>query len=177
MKQMLVEGNLAAPFSGYIHPGDLDWWIYFDASGEPLAERIWLWEAGKRLLGWVFIWPGYESLDLFIHPSMRGQLEETILDWMETYLPSVYQRKYGKPLEKTETYSYADDSYLTALLHRRGYTESPSMVLFRQPVAQIPAPLLPPGFSFLERMDSAYVEQRAAVHASAPSPGITPMVR
>ncbi|MCB9452201.1 MAG: GNAT family N-acetyltransferase [Anaerolineaceae bacterium] len=167
MKRLLVAGKQVSPFSGYVHPGDLDWWVYYDTSGQPLTERVWLWEEHGELLGWVFTWPGYEAFDLFIHPSMRGQLEEIVLDWMEANLPSVFQRKYGKPLETLETYAYADNPQLIDLLKERGYTESPSMVLFRQSLAHVPTPLLPPGFSFLERMDAANVEQRTAVHVSA----------
>lgn len=167
LKQLLVEGKQLSPFSGYAHPGDLDWWVYYDTSGQPLRERIWLWEDGERLLGWVFTWPGYESFDLFIHPAVRGQFEETVLDWMENYLPSAFQHKHGKPLAELTTYPYADDAHLISLLKERGYTASPSMVLFRQSLAQIPTPLLPPGFHFLERMDISDVEKRVMVHVSA----------
>lgn len=167
MKHLLVEGKRVSPFSGYIHPGDLDWWVYYDPSGEPLAKRVWLWENGNYLLGWTYADPSYADFDLFVHPTLRGQIESAMVDWMEAYLPLVFEKKNGRPLEAVATYADTDDISLIALLQQRGYTDSPHVVQFSQQLVQPPTLLLPRGFHFLERMDATYAGQRAAVHASA----------
>lgn len=168
MKQLLIAGKLASPFSAYVHPGDLDWWVYYDTSGEPLTERVWLWEDADRLLGWVFIWPGYSEFDIYAHPAVRATQTARILDWMEIHLPQMTQAHTSGMPEEIAVAAYADDDLMISLLEGRGYRGAPQFVSFSRSLdADLPVPRLPDGFRFLERMDAAYTEQRSAVHASA----------
>ena len=170
IKTLLTEGRLSG-LPGYIHIGDIDWWIYYDPHNEGHSEVIWLWEdEAGTLLGWLWINVARYNYSMAVHPSVRGgQVEAAMIDWADTRLSPAAEAAQ-KPV--TAEFISTNDKSCIALLEQRGYTiEQATMVGFEQYLdSTLPEPSLPDGFTFLDAMEEAYAEKRADVHFNSFNP-------
>lgn len=169
MKALQVACKRVYPYTS-IHRGDLDWWLFYDTTGEPHQERIRLWlDENETLLGWAIKTEAYSEYDMAVHPDWRGTaLEREMLEWGDQSLTEVVRRKGGTEVHAA---AYADNAFQIALLEAWGYRCKDYLVYFAQPLDRpIPQPALPEGFTFLPAMQREYAELRADVHASSFNP-------
>lgn len=165
LKQFISEQRRHTPHSGYPHPGDLDYWLHYDSSAENRSEILHLWEADGELRGWLILYEP-NAFDMAVHQDDRGgQLEAAIiaegirLQGLRPHAPDV-------PLKAV---AYADETARIALLEQAGFVPAGNFLeCFACDLSDdLPAPQLPPGFTFLPAVGPEHVEQRADVHKDA----------
>lgn len=178
MKALLIAGKRANPTTGF-HMGDLNWWLFYDASGIPTSEKARLWELGGKLIGWTWVNPHRGDFDMVMHPDYRGSAHEAeiILQTVDTLSAHVLAQPSklddaGEPQQRTiSAYAFRDETARIAFLESLGFTGADFTIDFVQDIRrELPAPQLPDGFHFLDRMELAYADQRADVHLHAFQP-------
>lgn len=78
MRDLLVEGRKANNGTYYVHPGDLNWWLFYPPLEFDLWQYITLWDDPRnpdRLLGWALLSPTWGAFDVFVQPELRGSPE------------------------------------------------------------------------------------------------------
>lgn len=76
MRDLLRQGRLANNGSYYVHPGDLNWWLFYPPLAHDLWGSIYLWDDPQeegRILGWALIPPDGWTIDVVLRPDLRGQ--------------------------------------------------------------------------------------------------------
>ena len=84
MLNLLTEGRQADNGTYYVHPGDLQWWLFYtDVPQETWQSQIRLWfDPGNQLVGWALLSLGEEAFDVYVSPHLRGDArEEEMLAW------------------------------------------------------------------------------------------------
>lgn len=167
IQNLMRDGMRAYPHS-YMHPGDVEWWLFYNPSGETPQESAFLWEdAAGSLLGWVLTTQTFVEYEVYPHPSMRGSaLEAHMVDWAEDFLKPYINRE--DPNIEIGCV-FADHTSLHEVLRARGYHLRDYLAYFVQDLrADLPpAPALPPGYEFLPRMDISLAAPRAYLHKQA----------
>ncbi|PYE47702.1 GNAT family N-acetyltransferase [Deinococcus yavapaiensis] len=152
--------NVANSQAGYLHPGDLTWWIRQNTVFDP-QEGIELFhdDAGK-LLGFVFNKPPeWATLQAAPHtPS-------AVLDEMLAFA----QAKAAANTQKSLTVAAdAGDEALTRALERADFSRTGERMccfVYRPVVQGVPTPTLPNGFSFSSVTDDPDLKaKRVALH-------------
>lgn len=169
VQELLRDGIRAHPYS-YNHPGDVEWWIYYNPRGDTAENSLYLWEDGAgNTLGWLFCLTRYAEFDLFVHPSARGSSLEAEMVALAEETLRPYLTLENPQIEMGSI--FADHVSLQALLTQRGYTLRDEVVLFQQSLTtDLPVPILPDGFYFLPAMEARYADLRAEVHLGAFTP-------
>lgn len=170
MKQLLRATKRAHPTTG-LHAGELDWWVFYDTSGVPLADKVRLWFDDRQLVAWAWLKVRAASIDCFVHPSYRGtpEHEAVVRDALDDLRARV--QVAGAPAPSVTVYVNEDEEAYIALLERLGFSASEEMVCFAQALSgDLPAPALPDGFYFLERVQPDDAERRALAHKDAFQP-------
>jgi mycothiol synthase len=75
MRDLLVEGRRARNGTYYVHPGDLNWWLFYPPLEFELWRYISLWDDPhdpNRLLGWALLSPTWSAFDVFVQPELQG---------------------------------------------------------------------------------------------------------
>jgi ribosomal protein S18 acetylase RimI-like enzyme len=170
IKALNREGRRFNPLSSYLHNGDLDWWLFYGDRNENWSEMIWLWEDQARtLVGWVMLRPKKAQIEMAVRPSLRGgEVEDRMLAWSEARLNS-----YSHPRQQSiTTFAFVDEAERIALLHQRAYQDGDDeLAFFAQALTdELPAPVLPDGYHFLDAMRPELAAPRAAVHFDAFTP-------
>ncbi|MFQ3660024.1 MAG: GNAT family N-acetyltransferase [Anaerolineae bacterium] len=166
IQQVMRDGLRHAPY-GYMHPGDVEWWLFYNPLGEPPEQSVHLWETPDGACwGWVFYLSRFAEYDLWLHPAARGTaLEREMLSWAEAQL--LARVTHEQPEIECATV-FDDHLSLHALLIEYGYTRQDFLTVLAFDLTQpLPTPTLPAGFSFLDQMEPAYAELRADVHRTA----------
>lgn len=166
LQDLLRAGLQADSRLNYVHPGDVEWWFYYNPGHPPPEQTVSLWrtESGD-LAAWLLLDTEHREFALFAHPAHRSEaLFDHLLKWIEAECLS-------HPSEETkitcEECLQGDNLYKSAL-GRAGYTPTPSFVMFEQTLTKPrPMPTLPEGFRFLECMEERYIDSRAHAHYSA----------
>lgn len=173
MRGLLQAIKRAHPYSG-IHIGELDWWMFYDRSGVPLNDKVRLWFEGDKLIAWTWTHHKRGAFDFFIHPAYRGTLEQDIVLNQTVDALTAYLHEQPRPDDTPQQimgYVDADDSASIALLEGLGFARSEYMTHFAQDIrGELPAPMLPDGFMFLDRIQPSDVEQRVLAHVDAFQP-------
>lgn len=169
MKRLIIEGRKVYPHSSSPHIGDLDWWLYYGAfvNHEPFEETVTLWEDGEQMMAWTLV-EKKGTYDAVVHPSLRGsEAEFAIYDHTQAQIES---RLAGSEFHPG-AFVPADEVQRRERLERRGYVGQDYFTFFMQPLDRdLPTPLLPEGFCFIEAMRPEWADRRADVHFNAFSP-------
>lgn len=155
---------LANPGAGGVHPGDLNWWYYYNPRQMPffIAE-----DSAGQVLGWCVLDSAAGEFDFFGVPGpQQSAIESALLDWCSDHL---LQRDPARR-SLSVCFTYTDDAPKRQFLEAQGYQASPFLAGFSQRLDALPEPLLPPGFRFLEAMHADYAAERARAHAAAFAP-------
>lgn len=169
MKNLAIAGRNATQNRAHVHPGDLDWWLFYGQRQYNWSDIITLWEDENReLVGWQIFSSKACDYDIAVHPALQNtDCGAQMIDWAEAkLLPRA--RAENKPIA---TAVYANETTLIRFLETRGYQCQPDFTLFGQPLdVELPKPYLPEGFHFLEAMRPEWVDKRADVHFNAFNP-------
>jgi molybdopterin molybdotransferase len=68
MQRVVAEGLRDAPDRGYVHPGDVAWWVGWHPRSPAPDELIGLWEPDERIEGWAMIDTG--RVEAFLAPDL-----------------------------------------------------------------------------------------------------------
>jgi mycothiol synthase len=166
IQSVLRAGLRHSPYS-CMHPGDVEWWLFYNPLGDPPEQSVYLWEAANgECTGWAFFLPRFAEYDLWVHPSVRGTAaEREMLAWADAQM----RARVTPNQSQIECATVFDDHLsLQALLAQQGYTRQPFLTMLAFDLTRpVPTPVLPEGFAFLERMEPAYADLRADVHCEA----------
>jgi len=78
MLDLLSQGHQANNGTYYVHPGDLQWWLFYtDTPTEVWQSQIRLWMEDNCLVGWALLSPDEQALDVYMIPSLRGDPRES----------------------------------------------------------------------------------------------------
>ena len=171
MRSILVAGRAHARHSGYIHIGDLNWWLYYILPRQyDLREIAYVWRAGSEVVGWTLFTPDEGLFDLFVHPEeRRSERREHMLAWTEERIVEIARRE---GLSEVRAEVFEDDQAWSGLLQAHGFSPDesrPSLYTVRS-LEHIPDPVLPDGFTLRSMGGEEDIEQRASVHFAAFSP-------
>jgi ribosomal protein S18 acetylase RimI-like enzyme len=147
------------------HIGDIPWGRRQHIGREPEWPTM-LWERDGEAVGWGWVrLPG--DLDVCADPAHAEVLEE-ILAWFPTAAPAV---------ELAVTTMNGDQHVIDAL-HKAGYAEVPDdhlLLRYHHDLADLPAPVVPDGFTVRPVAGDDEVERRVEAHRSAFHPSrVTP---
>jgi ribosomal protein S18 acetylase RimI-like enzyme len=140
------------------HIGGIAWSRLQHVGREP-EWPTWIWEADDFAVAWGWVRLP-EHLDLCIDPAFP-ELINDVLDRFESVAPGD---------ELTVTITGAEPS---AELIRRGYepeADGPFFLHLRRDLDDLPAPVLPAGYSLRSVLGEQDLEQRVAIHRAAFAP-------
>ena len=166
LQDVLRAGLQFNPRLNYMHPGDVEWWFYYNPGLLPPEHTVTLWrtQAGD-LAAWLLLDTEHRDFTFFVHPTYRT---EAIFDHLLNWINAECLKSPSEEAKMTCEGCMRADALYHSALERAGYTPSPSMVMFEQSLTEPrPTPTLPEGFRFLERMEEPYIESRANAHYSA----------
>jgi len=75
MYDLLRQGRLADNGTYFVHPGDLNWWLFYPPLKHDLWGSIYLWddpEAPGKILAWALTPPDGATCDVVLQPGLRG---------------------------------------------------------------------------------------------------------
>jgi mycothiol synthase len=170
MRELLMAGRKAANGTYYIHPGDLNWWLYYPPLEGDYWEHIYMWDDPDqpgRLLGWVLISPDWVGFDVYLQPELRGTgAAADMYVWAGEQAIRI-ARQNGKSTIYVLWVRH-DDDVLGAHFEQRGFNLGRGMVhLTRSLDDAIPSLQLPTGFQVRNCMGESEVESRAKAQYGA----------
>ena len=149
--------------TSHLHIGDLAWQRYPRAPSADWPTRLWF--SGEDVVAWAWSWREADADDdadqfyILVRPD-HAALYDEVLDWAEATNP-------GKSLG---TIAFEHDTLLVQALARRGYRPRQrgpfGLHTFRN-LADIPEPILPPGFKVLSMVEIGDVERKVAGHRAS----------
>jgi mycothiol synthase len=166
LQDLLRAGLLTNPNLTYVHPGDIEWWFYYNPAFLPPEETVTLWrsEAGD-LAAWLLLDTRARVFNLFVHPAHRT---DDLFDHLLAWIDAECLKHLSDEAKITCEECLREDELYKAALERAGYSSEPFMVLFEQTLTEpLPVPSLPEGFRFLEHIEERYIDSRANAHYSA----------
>ena len=178
LHQVLRRGMQAGSPAFYVHPGDLNWWLFYPPlKGDDLFKHLYLWEDPAHpggLLGWVLLSPsGWNTFDVVLQPELYAtQPMSALLEWAETNLYALTrpQAEAGKPVFLRCMWVSEEDVFRRDWLEKRGYVRHSADVHFVYDLSCLPdTPALPPGFTFrpVAALDQPAGPEESAQRAAA----------
>jgi len=170
MRNLLVQGHMAANGTYYVHIGDLNWWLYYPPLEGDFWDHIHLWddpEQPGRLLGWALISPDWVGIDVYFQPELRGsQIAIEMYLWAEEEAVRVARGKGKKTIYVL--WVFHEDAVLSHHFSQRGYRLARGMAhLSRTLDGTIPPTQLVEGFEVRGCKGESEVAARArAQHAT-----------
>lgn len=174
MHALLMAGTAAQTPTHYVHPGDVDWWLFYPPLDGELWDGLYVWDDPAqpgRLLAWALIVPG-QTFDVFTQPELRATpLAAEMRLWAEGKLIEE-TRRIGKDRISVFWVSEGDE-LLNPWLLGRGYAVASRDVFMRCELEALPDPACPPGFSLrscrgLEEVEARARSQYGAFASTAP---------
>jgi mycothiol synthase len=130
MQEVLVMGRRANNGTYYIHPGDLELWLYYPPLGGDIWKDIYLWDdpqATGKLLGWALLSVDWVGFDVYIQPGLRGRPEwAEMYQWADDKAGRIAQSKGKKTV--SVLWIRHDDKVLADYFYSRGYHLTKGMV-------------------------------------------------
>ncbi|MFN8411249.1 MAG: GNAT family N-acetyltransferase [Anaerolineales bacterium] len=143
MLNVLSVGRKAEIATYYVHPGDLQWWLFYTYVPEEVWQsNIHLWKENGQLLGWVFLSMDMDAFDVYVLPELCGTpCEYELLTWAVEQMSAH---------SKVETIWIAeDDQQRIHWLEQNGFVEQTEHTILMKRFLSGPldGPALPDGFS------------------------------
>jgi mycothiol synthase len=169
-KQVLIDGRKASRHSGYIHPGDLDWWLAALRRDYELADLLYLWHEGGKVIGWSLLSPRYPAFDVFIVPDLRASIQHgEMLDWTEARMLDFMHEE--RPDKLHLMWVWEDDEDFQTMLAYRNYAPSgDDMRYMTQSLSgkeKLAIPSVPSGFNVRSMRGEADIPARVEAHRGA----------
>ena len=154
--------RLEAPFAPFAL-GDPAWWMYQHLNKlDEVRVRLWLDERTGRPLGWAWLSLPAE-LDFVLHPDVRGELVDDVLDWFEREASG----------DERAVWALERDRDAVSAIERRGYVRDLDRWLehmVRSLDDPPPEPDVPAGYRLRTVRGDEDVEARVDVHRAAFAP-------
>lgn len=173
MKQLLMDGSQSKIPASYMHPGCLDWDIYYPPSEDENRRNLRLWESISEdqptLEAWAIFSRHEGSFDLFVSPALYGTpAHEAVMGEYVTWAEARAREAGLKRLWPFWAMEY--DTVLARLYKAHSFVVvkiDPAPPLFEQTLDELPAIQLPDGFTVqgVKNLDDGQL--RAAVLQSA----------
>lgn len=171
MCDLLIEGRRANNGTYYVHPGDLNWWLFYPPLECDLWQYITLWDDPRdptRLLGWALLSPTWSAFDVFVQLELRGSREA---EEMHAYAEEQLVR-LARSQNKTRIFRMwvsEKDEISCAYFLKAGFHRSKDNVVYmtRPLEAPIPLPGLPEGWSVRSVLGECEAIARAAAQYGA----------
>jgi mycothiol synthase len=149
MRDLLMVGRKANNGSYYVHPGDLDWWLFYPPLEEDVWDHIYLWDDPAqpgRLLGWVLISPDWVGYDVFVDPRLRGSMQsEQMYLWGQEQATLIARARGNTNIHVF--WILRDDMVLDGHFRRHGYKLTQEFVHLTRSVDETISPAqVPEGF-------------------------------
>ena len=148
MKRLLSLGIRAGGAGFSIHPGDLQWWLFYPPFGENLLAHTWLWDDSSQagqILAWMLVDPSWPSFELFVHPARFGSdLHRQMLLWAEAEALRLC-RPEATALNKL--WIAEGDAFQRAHLESRGFAQAGADTFFLRQLAEPLASPAVPGWT------------------------------
>jgi len=170
----LLQNFNAAAFAqtdgcGYLHPGDIPHRLFNGNKYYDPAAVLTIWEDTDGVAAWVLVAPRSRSFDAQVWPAHRGgEFERLVLQSAEKRTCELMQQ-HAITGDDLFSEAYQCDSARVALLQELGWVkeDEPPWVLNRAALVDLPAPLLPAGYTIRAARGSEEAGPLAAVHAAA----------
>ena len=171
MRRFLIAARSTAGHNaGYMHVGDLTWWMYQNTAFDP-ARNVRLWEADDgELLGFAWFSPP-AMLDVQIHPRWRGTglIEEEMLDWAGEHRRDFFVN--GESPRPLTVAALKDDAGLQAILEGRGYRRaSESFLVLMSDLSETQDRVDPGAISVRHVAGEDEFEERVSIHREVWNP-------
>lgn len=150
MRSILTLGRQSANGSYYVHPGDLDWWLYYLATVPDWDQIIFLWDGpheGAPLDGWALLSPDWRAFDVFVKPALRASPRAaSIYTWAEEQAARLV--RIGGGTELRTMWVLEDDAVLVGYLERRGFVRDEGYLEYLEKTldGELPYACPPPGY-------------------------------
>ncbi len=173
MRYILTEGIKVSRHSGYVHIGDLNWWLYYILPTKQcdLREIAYVWRDGDAVIGWSLFSPD-GVFDLFVHPDERHSARRgAMLTW--TVERAAERAKFAGVSELSTEFVFMDDPTWSDLLAAHGFkpdAANPSLYTAFD-LSSIPDAPVPEGFTIRSVEGTHEAAGRAETHRLAFSPG------
>ena len=169
--QFAGECNLLADFCCSLHPGDVGHFLSSEMAGRDPAPYCFVYESNGRIEALIlFSAIRSSSWGLLIHPHRRDpELEATLIAWAEQHLRHLLTVS-GSAKEWLTSEVLDCDTLRQEVLASRGYVAEPEpdyFVTTRTLQGEIPASVLPDGFSIRAVAGEHEADAVQAAHASA----------
>ena len=164
MRDLLRQGRLANNSTYYVHPGDLNWWLFYPPLAYDFWGSIYLWDDPDqpgKILAWALLSPVGETFDVVLRPELRGTpLAGEMYAWAIRQVTAL-AKQAGR--EHIGVFWISEDDALmrTWLLEHGFALASRDAHLICDLAAPRPATQLPDGFVLRSSRGLAEVNQRA----------------
>lgn len=154
---------------GYLHPGDIPHHIF---SGNKLydpSEILRIWEDECGVAAWVLVGPRHKGYDAQVRPDLRGRdFERDVLQFAGERTVEL-MRHHGIESDQLLGDAFQCDTARSRLLVELGWMrdEAPPYVLNRAPLVNLPAPVLPDGYSIRAARGLEEAAALAEIHVAA----------
>lgn len=170
MRNLLRQGRLADNGAYYVHPGDLNWWLFYPPLEYDYWQSIYLWNDSTedgQILGWALLSPVGATFDIVLRPELRDTpLAWQMYDWVLRQLTTVAKRA-GR--EHIGVYWIAEqDALMRGWLVKQGFAQASRDVHLTcdltEPGLMVP---VPDGFVVRSSRGLTEVAQRAQAQYGA----------
>jgi ribosomal protein S18 acetylase RimI-like enzyme len=145
MRTILSAGKLADNGTAYIHPGDLNWWWYYNYAPAGFAEHTFLWTRDGEVFGWALTEGG--NVDVYFLPELRGSPEAAAMyGWAEQRMAETAAPD-GNPAVRFNGVSEKDQMVIS-YLEGRGFSPAQRCLVHHSiPLENLLEPEPPPGYT------------------------------
>jgi ribosomal protein S18 acetylase RimI-like enzyme len=170
--QFVGECNALADYCGCLHPGDICHFLSNTLRGRDLEKQFYIHEdAHGQVLGLVLLYPArYSAFDVLVHPRHRdNELESSLIAWGEQQTRSLLQAT-GNDTTWIGSDVMDCDTIRRDMLKAQGYVASGDPAFCyttRSLLEDIPASILPDGFTMRSVAGDDEAEEVQAVHAGS----------
>ena len=161
---LLRQGRLANSHAYYVHPGDINWWLFYPQLDYDFWDSLYVWDDPHmpgQILAWALISPVGSTFDVVMRPELRGSpLAWEMFSWAIGQVKSA-ARRVGR--EQIGVYWIAEEDALNrSWLVEHGFAiASRDVHLVYDLAAPRPAGKVPDGYVVRSARGLAEVEQRA----------------
>ncbi|MCB0081380.1 MAG: GNAT family N-acetyltransferase [Caldilineaceae bacterium] len=154
---------------GYLQPGDIPHHIFKSNKYYEPAEVLTIWEDESGVAAWVSANPRHRGFDAQARPDLRGgDFEREVLTYAETRTLDLMQH-HNIDGDQLIVEGYRCDTARVALLKELGWhvVDEPPWVVNRTALVDLPAPVLPEGYTIRAATGVEEAAALAAVHAAS----------
>ena len=171
MRALLQAGRLADNGAYYVHPGDLNWWLFYPPFDYDPFQYLYLVDdpaSPGEILAWILLSPdGFNAFDVFVQPRLRAsELESYWREWAELRLTQAVRLR-GENLIRA-MWVRQGDPVVTDWLESHGFHQGGADAHMLYDLDRsLPEALIPPGCQLRASAGLPEVHARASAQHGA----------